>query len=157
MVRFLRILSILVAISFVGAALAGARIAPVMVDGTTRIDAVKAKQLFDSGVVFVDVSKDKYWQRGRIPDAVHLELRDAFSNDELGRYAQKDQQVVIYCGGPSCARSAQAAAQAVDWGYRQVYYYREGFSSWKAAGYPVEQHLAQNAAKSPAQRPASTP
>jgi rhodanese-related sulfurtransferase len=111
---------------------------PTTVDGATTVDAAKAKELFDSGVLFVDVRSDKDWAAGRIPDAVHIELKKAFNEQSFGAEAKKGEPVVIYCNGHSCMRSSKASAQAVSWGYGQVYYFRDGFPSWKAAGYPVE-------------------
>lgn len=34
-------------------------------------------------------------------------------------------------------RASLAVGKAVDWGYRKVYYFRDGFIGWRAAGYPV--------------------
>ena len=49
----------------------------------------------------------------------------------------KDEEVVIYCHGPSCGHSSIACANAVSWGYTKVYYFRDGFPGWKAAGHPT--------------------
>lgn len=111
---------------------------PETVPGATTVDAAQAKQLFDEGVLFVDVRSDKDWAAGRIPDAVHIELKKVFSPETLGKEVQKDQPVVIYCNGHSCLRSSKASAKAVGWGYSKVNYFRDGFPAWKAAGYPVE-------------------
>jgi rhodanese-related sulfurtransferase len=111
---------------------------PMTVDGATTVDAAKAKELFDSGVVFIDVRSDKDWAAGRIPDAVHIELKKVYNEQTLGAEAKKADPVVIYCNGHSCMRSSKASAKAVSWGYGQVYYFRDGFPAWKAAGYPVE-------------------
>jgi rhodanese-related sulfurtransferase len=35
-------------------------------------------------------------------------------------------------------RSSNASKKAVEWGYKNVYYFRLGFPAWKAAGYPAE-------------------
>jgi rhodanese-related sulfurtransferase len=35
-------------------------------------------------------------------------------------------------------RSSDATKLAVGWGFSKVYYYRDGFPAWKAAGNPVE-------------------
>jgi rhodanese-related sulfurtransferase len=118
--------------------LAQAADSPETVAGATTVDGAKAKALFDKGAVFVDVRTDKDWEGGRIPGAVHLELSKVFSDASLGKKVKKDQDVVMYCNGPSCLRSSEAAAKAVGWGYKKVHYYRLGFPDWKAAGYPVE-------------------
>ncbi|MDH5444066.1 MAG: rhodanese-like domain-containing protein [Gammaproteobacteria bacterium] len=119
-------------------ALAAKKVSPKKVSGAVTVSAKKAKQLFDKGVVFVDVRKDKDYAAGRVPDAVHIELKKVYSKDTLGKVVKPGQAVVIYCNGHSCLRSSKAAKQAVSWGFNKVYYFRDGFPAWKKSGYPVE-------------------
>jgi len=114
------------------------KVSPVSVAGAQTIDAAKAKSLFDSGVIFVDVRSDKDWDAGRVPDAVHLELHHNFDEGKLAGVVAKDKDVVFYCNGEHCLRSSEAAEQAVGWGWNKVHYFRDGFPAWKAAGYPAE-------------------
>lgn len=114
------------------------KVSPTSVDGATSVDATKAKALFDQGVLFVDVRSDKDWAAGRIPDAVHIELKKVFSEASLGKEMKKDEAAVIYCNGPSCLRSSKASIKAVGWGFSKIYYFRDGFPAWKSAGYPTE-------------------
>lgn len=111
---------------------------PETVEGATTIDAVQAKELFDSEVVFVDTRKDSDWEVGRILGAVQLELKSNFTEENLAKEVGKDEPVVFYCNGIKCPRSSKASAQAVGWGFKKVHYFRLGFPSWKEAGYPVE-------------------
>lgn len=111
---------------------------PATVEGATSVDAAKAKELFDAGVIFVDTRKDADWAAGRIPEAVHLDVKKVMSDQTLGENVKKGEAVVMYCNGPKCMRSSKASAMAVSWGYKQVYYFRDGFPAWKVAGYPVE-------------------
>lgn len=119
-------------------AIAAEKVSPMAVDGATTVDTAKAKSLFDAGALFVDVRSDKDWAAGRIPDAVHIELKKKFNETALTNEVKKDEPVVIYCNGESCLRSSQASIDAVKWGFTKVYYYRDGFPAWKAAGYPAE-------------------
>lgn len=112
--------------------------APMSVDGATTVDAAKAKELFDQGALFVDPRRVSEFDAGRIPDAVSLELKSVFSEASLAEHAQKADSIVFYCNGPKCPRSAKCSEQAVGWGYTNVYYFRDGFPAWQAAGYPVE-------------------
>ncbi len=121
-----------------GVAAASDQESPLTVGGAVTITTEKAKELFDQGVPFVDVRTDKDWDAGRIPGAEHLELKSSFSQAALGAFAGPTDPVVFYCNGSKCLRSAEAAEQAVSWGYGQVYYYRDGFPAWQAAGYPIE-------------------
>jgi rhodanese-related sulfurtransferase len=34
-------------------------------------------------------------------------------------------------------RASLAVGKAIGWGYQRVYYFRDGFVGWRAAGYPV--------------------
>ena len=111
---------------------------PMSVSGSETVDAAKAKSLFDKGVIFVDVRSDKDWDAGRIPDAVHLELHHNFDEAKLTAVVAKDKEVVFYCNGEHCLRSSEAAEQAVGWGWKKIYYFRDGFPAWKSAGYPAE-------------------
>ncbi|MBX2809706.1 MAG: rhodanese-like domain-containing protein [Cellvibrionaceae bacterium] len=113
-------------------------LSPEQVDGATTVDTAKAKQLFDDGVLFVDTRKDSDWDAGRIPDAVHLELKSNFTEASLTAEVDKSEPIVCYCNGHKCMRSSKCSAKAVGWGFTQVYYYRDGFPAWTAAGNPVE-------------------
>lgn len=117
---------------------AQAKESPVNVAGAKTVNASEAKTLFDKGTLFIDIRSDKDWAAGRIPDAVHIELKKVFSEATLGKEAKKADPIVFYCNGVSCMRSSKASAKAVGWGYTNVYYYRLGFPDWKAAGYPTE-------------------
>ena len=110
---------------------------PLEVAGATTVDAPTAKDLFERGVPFVDVRGEGTWANGHIPRAVHLDLKGDFTEAALAQVVGRDQEVVIYCMGPRCLLSSEACKQAVDWGFRKVYYFREGLPAWKAAGYPV--------------------
>ena len=100
--------------------------------------AAEAKALFDKGTIFIDTRKDKDWNAGRIPDAIQLDVKKKLSEATLGKEVKKADAVVMYCNGESCMRSSKASKMAVGWGYTNVYYFRDGFPAWKAAGYPVE-------------------
>jgi len=133
-----KLLITLIGFVFITFTQAADELSPTSVADTTYVDATQAKALFDKGVIFLDVRSDKDWNAGRIPDAVHIELKKQFNEASMGKEIQKNQEVVIYCNGEKCLRSAKASAKAVTWGYTKVYYFRDGFPAWKAANYPVE-------------------
>jgi len=117
---------------------AQANTSPETVPGATTVDSAQAKQLFDDGALFVDVRKTTDWDAGRIPDALHLDIKSAFSKEALSAEAAANESIVIYCNGHSCLRSSDASKMAVAWGFSKIYYYRDGIPAWKNAGYPVE-------------------
>lgn len=125
-------------VAFTALPVIASELSPQTVDGATTVDSAQAKELFDSGALFVDSRKDSDWDAGRIPDAVHLELKSNFTEATLNDEANIGDSVVCYCNGESCKRSSVCSEKAVEWGFSKVYYYRDGFPAWKAAGYPVE-------------------
>jgi TolB-like protein/Flp pilus assembly protein TadD/rhodanese-related sulfurtransferase len=115
-----------------------AKHSPLEITGATTVDAAAAKALFDRGVLFVDVRGEDSWKSGHIPKSIHLPLKRDFNKANLSAVARADREVVMYCMGPRCLLSSQACSQAVAWGFQNVYYFRDGFPGWKAAGYPIE-------------------
>lgn len=109
------------------------------VKGAVTVDAAKAKELFDKGAVFIDTRKDSDWDAGRIPGAIHMELKSVFNETAMAEKVKtKETPVVFYCNGVKCLRSSEASVMAVGWGYKNVYYFRLGFPAWKEAGNPSE-------------------
>jgi rhodanese-related sulfurtransferase len=76
----------------------------------------------------IDVREPEDWQKGTIPDAATiprgvLELNiDQVTSD-------KDQKIVLYCGGGS--RSALAAYMLQKMGFRNVLSLAGGYRAWK--------------------------
>lgn len=131
-------ISLLLVFGLVSVTHAVGKVSPTSVSGATTVTAAEAKALFDKGAAFIDTRKDKDWNAGRIPDAIHLNVKKDLTEASLGKEVKKTEAVVMYCNGESCLRSAKGAEMAVGWGYSKVYYFRDGFPAWKAAGYPVE-------------------
>lgn len=132
-------LSLLFVTLFIHTTLWAADVSPQTVNGATTVTSAEAKALFDSEALFVDVRKNSDWDAGRVPGAVHLDNKKGiFTEASLSSEIGKGEKVVIYCNGEKCPRSAKGSESAVAWGFSKVYYYRDGFPAWKAAGYPVE-------------------
>ncbi len=72
---------------------------------------------------------------GHIPgsNCIPLELMDNYYKmpDELGT------AIVFYCKEPGCGKSEFAARKALEMGYTNVYWYREGLQGWTGAGLPL--------------------
>jgi rhodanese-related sulfurtransferase len=126
------------ALLFVSGPASAKETSPKTIPGAKTVSVDEAKALFEKGVPFVDSRSDADWNAGRIPGAVHLNLKKTFNKDSLMKVAAQDKEVVIYCNGPSCLRSSEGCKKAVSWGWKKVYFFRTGFPSWKKAGNPVE-------------------
>lgn len=110
---------------------------PEQVEGTITTSLSQAKALFDQGVVFIDVRRQKFFLKKHITGAYHLDLKRAFTRDALNKIATPSQPIVIYCSGEKCSRSYKASAKAVEWGYKEVHYFRAGVAAWRDANYPL--------------------
>lgn len=120
-------------------AVAGKGPSPESVDGAKTISAEEAKALWQQGAVFIDTRKDSDWEAGRVPGAVHINVKKPqFNVDAIQDYVSFDQPVVSYCNAEKCHRAFKGAKKLVGFGYKNVYYFRSGFPSWKNAGYPYE-------------------
>ncbi|MEW6047634.1 MAG: rhodanese-like domain-containing protein [Bacillota bacterium] len=119
-------------------------VSPEHVPGATTIDGVKAWELWERGVIFIDVRIASDYEAGHIPDAINLtierdEAKSPFTEQSLLEVlGSKDREVVFYCNAERCWRSSVAAERAVSWGFTRVYYYRLGFPDWQRRNYPVE-------------------
>ena len=131
-------LGIFVFASLCAFALQAKDLSPSQVPGAVTLTTDQAHALFKQGVLFVDVRRDSDWEAGRIAGAEHLELHKVLSEESLSKIVGKGDPVVFYCNGPKCHRSSKASAKAVSWGFKKVYYYRDGFPAWQAANLPTE-------------------
>lgn len=115
--------------------------APSEVSGALTVNAYQARRLHEVGAVFVDVRSPREWSWGHVQGAVHLELATRFgtlADSQLPRAVP----LVIYCDSDLCPGSAQAARMAVGWGYRQVFYFRDGYFAWQLEDFPQEKGAA---------------
>ena len=85
-----------------------------------------------------NVLTDEYFKHEMIPGSRRVPV------DQVGREVAraafaKDTPIVVYCAGPSCPSSRQAAEKLVTLGFTRVEAYEGGLEEWKAAGQPIEQ------------------
>ena len=83
-----------------------AELSPTTVAGATTVDTAAAKKLFDDGAAFIDTRRNSDWDAGRIPDAIHLELKSNFTEASLSGEVGKGDPLVCYCNGHKCLRSS---------------------------------------------------
>jgi len=127
-------------VTFSGSVIAGDHKAPAQVTGTTKIDHQRAKQLHDEGALFLDTRGKHAYQESRIPNSINLDFKgEHFNKDNFEKIiGDTDQKIVIYCNGEKCLRSSGASEKAIQWGYKNIYYFRGGFPDWINNDYPTE-------------------
>lgn len=113
--------------------------APTEIKGARTIGTNEASMLWDKGLQFIDVRSLKDFETGHLPGAHHLAVHsEDFTAENLRSIVAADEAVVFYCNGIACMGSSVASQKAVEWGWANVIYYREGFRQWQADGLPVE-------------------
>ncbi len=97
---------------------------------TTPIDRAKTAVVIDSRP-----TKPRY-DPGHIPGAINLvDLLFDKQKDRLP--ADKNKEIIFYCGGPACELSHQSAYKAEALGYSNIKVYQGGEPDWKAKGEPL--------------------
>lgn len=117
-----------------------AKDSPTEVSGAQTVNVQQARDLWLQGVPFIDPRSLMDWEAGRIPDALHMEMKKPIYNSDtvlefIGSY---DAPVVSYCNSFGCHRAADLAKDLVSWGFTKVYYFREGYPAWIRADNPFE-------------------
>ncbi|NPA71615.1 MAG: rhodanese-like domain-containing protein [Gammaproteobacteria bacterium] len=109
------------------------------IEGAKTITAPEAKALWKQGATFIDTRKTSDWEAGRVPGALHLNVKKLEFNKAtiLSKIAINDP-VISYCNAEKCHRASAAAKKLVGFGFTNVYYFRKGFPAWKNASYPYE-------------------
>jgi rhodanese-related sulfurtransferase len=102
----------------------------------TETDAATVRARIERGDTFhlIDVREDHEWDAGHLPGAEHLG-RGILERDIESRIPDHDADIVVYCGGGY--RSALAADNLQQMGYRNVKSMDGGWRGWTEAGYPV--------------------
>jgi len=109
-----------------------------MVEGTETISLAQAKVMHAEGVKFFDVRSSRQFNKRHIPGAIHLYVKDSFTEENLLKHVKKDEPFIVYCNGAHCSLSSKAAKKAVAWGFTKIKYYRDGFRAWRKDGNPLE-------------------
>lgn len=124
-----------------GAILLG--LSPVQADHLAAVRVIDADQLkawIDQGkkMLVVDSRVAPEYKEGHIPTAINI---PAPVMDQYRGKLPRDPNypIVFYCNGwPECKKSHEGSSKAVQWGHKQVYWFRDGIPVWQAKGYPIE-------------------
>jgi rhodanese-related sulfurtransferase len=107
------------------------------------IETAELRQRVDAGPIehFWNVVVDEYYTGELIPGSRRVPLPHV--GQEVRRLGiPTDAEIVVYCNGPKCPNSAQAAEKLEAFGYTNVLVFKGGLEEWKAASLPVERDPA---------------
>lgn len=103
----------------------------VVEDAKSRVKEVSVLETLErmkDGAVLIDVREDREFQAGHAKAAIHLG-RGIIERDIIGKYPEKDTELILYCGGGF--RSALSADMLQKMGYTNVWSMAGGWSAWK--------------------------
>jgi rhodanese-related sulfurtransferase len=98
------------------------------------VDDVKTKLDRGEKFVLVDVREESEWAKDHLPGAIHLG-KGVIERDVEERVPDLNAPLVLYCGGGY--RSALAADNLQQMGYRNVLSMDGGIREWREKGFPL--------------------
>ncbi len=113
-----------------------AMIAKYAKQNVKEIDVYQAKEQLAGSQppVLIDVREASEWQNGYLPNAIHLS-KGIIERDIEKVVLDLQAPIILYCGGGS--RSALAAKNLQEMGYKNVISMDGGFRGWCEAGFTV--------------------
>jgi rhodanese-related sulfurtransferase len=100
-----------------------------------EISVAEAREKIERGATLIDVREDNEWENGHAAGATHIG-RGVIERDIVGKVPDKNQELILYCGGGY--RSALAADNLQKMGYTNVFSMWGGWTAWQEANAPVE-------------------
>lgn len=114
------------------------QVSEVTEKGIKVVDVKTAKKLYDQGAYFFDAREKRHYLKEHVQGAypVYFDVSKAqYIVIQLPK--EKDEKVLFYCYGETCANSYEAALAVRKLGYTNVYWLLNGFNEWKVKKYPI--------------------
>lgn len=116
-------------------------VSPESIDGTTIVDAAGLIETVRQvpGLVLIDSRIKADRKEGFIEGSVSLPDTETNCESLAEIVPTRTTPVLFYCNGINCGRSATTASIAVDCGYTNVYWFRNGMEEWLEQEFPLVQ------------------
>ena len=104
----------------------------------TEIDRDELKQKLDhpKKSILVEALPPEHFRKAHLPGAINIPV-DQIRTQAPELIPNKDMEVIVYCAGPACHASHQAAEELTAMGYDNVRHYAGGKEDWTQAGFPI--------------------
>ena len=113
--------------------------APENIRGAISVSAERVVELILSNpdMIIIDSRKKTEYVKVHIEGAINI-LNTELALDDLETIApDRTQALLFYCNGTRCLRSADSINRAIEWGYRNIFWFRGGWEEWKEKRLPV--------------------
>ena len=112
--------------------------APLLIPGTIKVSAEGVLDLVEKipDLLIIDARIRADRKQGYIEGSISLP--DIVTNcASLGKViSKKNAPVLFYCNGVKCGRSVKSSRIALKCGYNNIYWFRGGYTEWRAKNYP---------------------
>ena len=99
-----------------------------------EISVEETIERIEAGASLIDVREDNEFEAGHASAATHIG-RGVIERDIIGKFPDKDKELILYCGGGY--RSALAADNLQKMGYTNIFSMIGGWTAWQDAGAPT--------------------
>jgi rhodanese-related sulfurtransferase len=119
----------------------GKIVSPDTIDGVIKVDAdgLIEKVMNIEALVLIDSRITADRKEGYIEGSVSLPDIETTCDTLEVIVEDRATPVLFYCNGVKCGRSAKASQIALDCGYTEIYWYRNGMEGWQEKQYPLVQ------------------
>ena len=119
----------------------GKIVSPETIDGVINVDAegLIEKVMEIPELVLIDSRITADRKEGYIEGSISLPDIDTSCETLAATLGTTSTPALFYCNGIKCGRSARAAQIAIDCGYMEIYWYRNGIVGWQEKQYPLVQ------------------
>jgi rhodanese-related sulfurtransferase len=119
----------------------GKIVSPETIDGIVNVDAdgLIEKIMEIEALVLIDSRITADRKEGYIEGSVSLPDIETTCDTLEAILENGSTPALFYCNGVKCGRSARAAQIALDCGYTEIYWYRNGMEEWQEKQYPLVQ------------------
>ncbi|MDH5387027.1 MAG: rhodanese-like domain-containing protein [Gammaproteobacteria bacterium] len=114
-------------------------VAPESIPGAITVSAEEVIELIliNSDLIVVDSRKKTEYAKGHIEGSINI-LNTDMQHQDLEMVApDKAKPILFYCNGMRCLRSSDAVAKALEWGYKNLFWFRGGWNEWTEKRLPV--------------------
>jgi rhodanese-related sulfurtransferase len=117
--------------------------------GVKIVEAKDVVELQKQGAILIDTRKANEFSEATIKGAISVPYDPEKSAKEanfdpsqdkidLAKLTDKNAKIVAFCNSGTCWRSYKAAVTLAKNGYKNVFWYRNGFPDWKARKLPTD-------------------
>jgi rhodanese-related sulfurtransferase len=103
------------------------------------VTAIDLRQKLESAtdMILINTLGTDSFRAKRIPGSINIPAGNIMERAEQV-LPDKEQEIIVYCGGPDCSASPKAARKLSELGYTNVYDFEGGLTGWLREDLPLK-------------------